>query len=99
MATALKKILEELPPHRRAAVELRADALIADERSARKRGARSKPRYHVFRDACGAWRWRLVASNGTVIANSGEGYKSRTGCVSAIARVKAAADAEIAVDA
>jgi len=34
-------------------------------------------RGHVFRlyeDAAGEWRWRLVAPNGRVIADSAEGY-------------------------
>ena len=28
----------------------------------------------VYRDAAGEWRWRKIASNGQVIATSGEGY-------------------------
>jgi uncharacterized protein len=99
MPVSLKKVLSDLPADRRAAIEARARELITAEQAARGRPKRSVPRYHVFRDASGIWRWRLVASNGAVIANSGEGYSTKTGCLSAIGRVKAAADAEIAVDA
>jgi uncharacterized protein YegP (UPF0339 family) len=35
-------------------------------------------KFHVYQDKIGDWRWRLVARNGKVIADSGEGYKSRT---------------------
>jgi uncharacterized protein YegP (UPF0339 family) len=32
----------------------------------------------VYREDGGAqWRWRLVASNGQVVAGSGEGFRSR----------------------
>ncbi|PHQ39485.1 hypothetical protein DJ69_05965 [Halorubrum persicum] len=34
--------------------------------------------FEVFRDAAGEWRWRLIHENGNVIADSGEGYASRS---------------------
>jgi uncharacterized protein YegP (UPF0339 family) len=34
--------------------------------------------FEVFRDRAGQWRWRLVHRNGRVLADSGEGYTSRT---------------------
>jgi uncharacterized protein YegP (UPF0339 family) len=36
------------------------------------------PKFEVYQDAVGEWRWRLKASNGQVVA-SGEGYKSKAG--------------------
>lgn len=33
--------------------------------------------YHLYKDTASEWRWRLVASNGRIVANSGEGYKNR----------------------
>jgi uncharacterized protein YegP (UPF0339 family) len=33
--------------------------------------------FQVFRDSRGDYRWRLVAGNGRIIADSGEGYASR----------------------
>jgi uncharacterized protein YegP (UPF0339 family) len=34
--------------------------------------------FEVFRDAGGDWRWRLIHENGNVLADSGEGYSSRS---------------------
>jgi uncharacterized protein YegP (UPF0339 family) len=34
----------------------------------------------IYKDAKGEWRWRLVASNGQIIATSGEGYKNLSHC-------------------
>ena len=48
--------------------------------------------YEVFEDADGEYRWRLVAGNGEVMANSGEGYATREGAESAIERVRGYAD-------
>ena len=45
-------------------------------------------RWHVYEDASGEWRWRLVAGNGRIIADSGEGYVDRSGVVRAINIVK-----------
>lgn len=39
--------------------------------------------------AQGAWRWRLKAANGEIIA-SGEGYRNRSDCIHAIGLVKQA---------
>lgn len=36
------------------------------------------PKFEIYQDDSGEWRWRLKASNGEVIA-SGEGYKTRHG--------------------
>jgi len=32
------------------------------------------PVYRVYPDAAGEWRWRLVAANGRIVADSAEGY-------------------------
>lgn len=32
------------------------------------------PRFEVYKDGAFEWRWRLVAANGRVIADSGESY-------------------------
>ena len=40
-----------------------------------------------YRDIGGQWRWRLVAANGKVIANSGEGYHNEADCNHAVALV------------
>ena len=35
-------------------------------------------RFEVYEDKAGQWRWRLVHWNGNIIADSGEGYASRS---------------------
>ncbi|MFC6716383.1 amphi-Trp domain-containing protein [Natrialbaceae archaeon GCM10025810] len=41
-------------------------------------------RFEVYRDRAGEWRWRLVHWNGNVIADSGEGYASRSNAERAV---------------
>lgn len=48
----------------------------------------SEPTFEVFRDKANEWRWRLVASNGNIIADSGEGYQSKQGVKRGIESVK-----------
>lgn len=40
--------------------------------------------YHMYLDVNGQWRWRLVAGNNRIIANSGEGYYNEADCKHAI---------------
>jgi uncharacterized protein YegP (UPF0339 family) len=55
-----------------------------------------KATFEVFRDNADEWRWRLVASNGNIIADSGEGYQSKQGVERGIESVKRSApDAEV----
>ncbi len=48
-----------------------------------KQRAASGP-YDVYQDARGFWRWRLKAVNGRIIADSAEGYSSRSAVDEAI---------------
>jgi uncharacterized protein YegP (UPF0339 family) len=45
-------------------------------------------KFELYKDAKGEFRWRLIASNGQMIANSGEGYKSKDNAKSGIESVK-----------
>lgn len=45
---------------------------------------------HVYRDLKGEWRWRLVATNGRIVADSAEGYVDRHNVSEAIGSVAAA---------
>ena len=45
------------------------------------------PRFEVYRDAKGEWRWRLRAGNGRIIADSGESYRKRRAAQLATGRV------------
>ncbi|HXI23290.1 MAG TPA: DUF1508 domain-containing protein [Pyrinomonadaceae bacterium] len=51
--------------------------------------------YIYYKDAKGEWRWRLKASNGRIIADSGEGYTTESNCLADIDRVKASRDAPV----
>jgi len=48
----------------------------------------SEPIFQVYEDNAGEWRWRLVAPNGNIIADSGEGYVSKQGAQRGIDSVK-----------
>lgn len=53
------------------------------------------PKYEVYTDKKGEFRFRLKASNGEIIA-TGEGYKAKASCLNGIASIgKNAPDAEI----
>lgn len=45
-------------------------------------------KFQLYTDAKGEFRWKLVASNGQLIANSGEGYKSKDSARAGIESVK-----------
>ena len=45
-------------------------------------------RFEVYADQSAKWRWRLIAANGKIIADSGEGYASEYNAVRAAVRTK-----------
>ena len=45
------------------------------------------PKFEIYFDKAGLYRYRLIASNGESIAMSEEGYKSKTGCLGGIKSV------------
>lgn len=45
------------------------------------------PKFEVYLDKAGEYRFRLKARNGEVIA-TGEGYKAKSGCLNGIASIK-----------
>jgi len=47
----------------------------------------SKPKFEVFQDSRGEFRFRLKAPNGEVIASS-EGYTTKAACMNGIESVK-----------
>jgi len=50
-------------------------------------------KFEVYRDKGGQYRWRLVASNGRNIAESGEGFSSKQACLDGIESVRKTASA------
>ena len=54
------------------------------------------PKFEIYFDKAGLYRYRLIASNGESIAMSEEGYKSKSGVMNGIKSVSVnAVDAEI----
>lgn len=45
-------------------------------------------KFEVFKDAKGEFRWRMKAGNGEIIADSNEGYKTKSSCEHGIELVK-----------
>jgi uncharacterized protein YegP (UPF0339 family) len=52
------------------------------------------PKYQMFKDATGKYRFHLKAGNGEIIA-TGEGYETRESCLNGIDAVKNSVDAEV----
>ncbi len=52
------------------------------------------PKYQIFKDATGKYRFHLKAGNGEIIAQ-GEGYESKEACLDGIDVVKNSANAEV----
>ena len=47
-------------------------------------------KFVIYKDIIDQWRWRLVAANSKIIADSAEGYKDKRDCLKGIELVKAA---------
>jgi uncharacterized protein YegP (UPF0339 family) len=45
-------------------------------------------KFQLYKDKKGEFRWKLLASNGLTIADSGEGYKTKKSAADGIASVK-----------
>jgi uncharacterized protein len=45
-------------------------------------------KFEVYKDKKGEWRWRFKASNGDILADSGEGYKNKSDCEAGIESVR-----------
>jgi uncharacterized protein YegP (UPF0339 family) len=54
---------------------------------------RARFKFVLYRDTRRQWRWRLVSSNGKIVADCGEGYRHRTDAVSIIAAIRGGATA------
>ena len=58
----------------------------------------AKPVFEVYQDRGEEWRWRLVASNGNIVADSAEGYASKQGAKRGIESVRTHAPAATVVE-
>lgn len=44
--------------------------------------------YQVYKDRLSNWRWRYVANNGKIIADSAEGYINKADCFHGVSLMK-----------
>lgn len=44
-------------------------------------------KFHIYKDSAGGWRWRLVADNNRIVADSAESYTRRVDVKRAIRAV------------
>ena len=54
--------------------------------------------FTIYKDTKHEYRWRLRARNGEIIADSGEGYTTKSACQSGIQLVKSDAPSASTVD-
>ena len=54
----------------------------------------SNPKFEVYKDKKGEFRFRLKATNGQIIA-TGEGYASKDGCMKGIESIRKNADSQV----
>lgn len=70
-----------------ASVRKNAPAAGVEDRTEETSRSLPHPKFEVYRDKAGQYRFRLKARNGAVIAVS-EGYSSKAGCLGGIESVK-----------
>lgn len=75
---------------------VKANALSAvEDQTVEPIEVQKHPKYEVYQDKAGEYRFRLKARNGEIIA-TGEGYKKKASCLNGIESIKRnAPDAEI----
>jgi uncharacterized protein YegP (UPF0339 family) len=52
----------------------------------------------IYEDLRGEWRWRLVAANGRIVADSSEGYVDATNVRDAVEKITAAFEGGITIE-
>ena len=67
-----------------------------EDQTLKKVTEKTCPKFEIYIDKAGLYRYRLLATNGESIAMSEEGYKSKNGCLNGIKSVSVnAVNAEI----
>jgi uncharacterized protein YegP (UPF0339 family) len=55
-------------------------------------------KFHVYKDRRNEYRWRLIAANGKILADSAEGYTTKQSCKDGIELVKGTTNAPVIDD-
>src|SRR5262245_14209196 len=53
-----------------------------------------KLKFEIYQDAAKAYRWRLKAANGAILATAGQGFKTKAACQKSVDRIKANAGSD-----
>ena len=81
-----------------ASVQKNAPAAAVEDQTVEGFAEQKHPKFEMYTDKAGEFRFRLKATNGQIIA-VGEGYKAKASCLNGIESVKKnAPDAEIVED-
>lgn len=81
-----------------ASVQKNAPVAAVENQTVEGYAAEKHPKFEVYKDKAGEFRFRLKATNGQIIA-VGEGYKALAGCMNGIESVKKnAADSPVIVE-
>ena len=81
-----------------ASVQKNAPVAVVEDQTKEGYAVEKHPKFEVYTDKAGEFRFRLKATNGQVIA-TGEGYKTHANCMNGVESVKKnAVDAEIIVE-
>ncbi len=70
-----------------ASVQKNAPVAAVEDQTVEGYATEKHPKFEVYADKAGEFRFRLKATNGQVIATS-EGYSSKSGCMNGIESVK-----------
>ena len=68
-------------------VKKNAVAAEIEDQTAKDIETKKNPKFEVYTDKKGEFRFRLKAGNGQIIA-TGEGYKAKSGCLNGIESIK-----------
>ncbi len=81
-----------------ASVQKNAPVAAVEDQTVEGFATEKHPKFEVYVDKAGEYRFRLKATNGQIIA-VGEGYKAKAGCLNGIESIKKnAPDAKIEVE-
>ncbi len=79
-------------------VKTNAPAAALEDQTAEGFTTEKNPKFEMYTDKAGEFRFRLKAKNGQIIA-TGEGYKAKSGCKNGIESIrKNAPDADVIVE-
>ena len=74
-----------------ASVAANAAIAVTEDQTAEGYEKQKNPKYEIYNDKSGEFRFRMKAKNGQIIATS-EGYKAMKSCLNGIASIKKNAD-------